>query len=116
MLENSQGYALEIEGLPLFLCVDEEGGRIARIANNSSFGVEKVKAMGDMESAEEAFKAGSVIGGYLSGLGFNVDFAPDADVLTNPENKVIGDRSFGDDPEIVTEYAAAYSVGRIKGK
>lgn len=111
MLENSQGYALEIEGLPLFLCVDEEGGRIARIANNSSFGVEKVKAMGDMESAEEAFKAGSVIGGYLSGLGFNVDFAPDADVLTNPENKVIGDRSFGDDPEIVTEYAAAYSDG-----
>lgn len=111
MLENSQGYALEIEGLPLFLCVDEEGGRIARVANNASFGLSKTKAMGKMESAEEAFEAGSAIGRYLSDLGFNVDFAPDADVLTNPENKVIGNRSFGDDPAKVAEYAAAYSDG-----
>lgn len=111
MLENSQGYALEIEGLPLFLCVDEEGGRIARVANNASFGLSKTKAMGKMESEEEAFEAGSAIGGYLSDLGFNVDFAPDADVLTNPENKVIGNRSFGDDPAKVAEYATAYSDG-----
>lgn len=111
MLENSQRYALEIEGLPLFLCVDEEGGRIARVANNASFGLSRTKAMGKMESAEEAFEAGGAIGRYLSDLGFNVDFAPDADVLTNSANTVIGDRSFGDDPGKVTEYAAAYSDG-----
>lgn len=111
MLENSQKYALEIEGLPLFLCVDEEGGRIARVANNASFGLSKTKAMGKMESVEEAYEAGGAIGRYLSDLGFNVDFAPDADVLTNSANTVISDRSFGDDPGKVTEYAAAYSDG-----
>ena len=111
MLENSQRYALEIEGLPLFLCVDEEGGRIARVANNAAFGLSRTKAMGKMESAEEAFGAGGAIGRYLSDLGFNVDFAPDADVLTNSANTVIGDRSFGNDPARVTEYAAAYSDG-----
>lgn len=111
MLENSQRYALEIEGLPLFLCVDEEGGRIARVANNAAFGLSRTKAMGKMESAEEAFEAGGAIGRYLSDLGFNVDFAPDADVLTNSANTVISDRSFGDDPVKVTEYAAAYSNG-----
>lgn len=111
MLGNSQRYALEIEGLPLFLCVDEEGGRIARVANNAAFGLSRTKAMGKMESVEEAFEAGGAIGRYLSDLGFNVDFAPDADVLTNSANTVIGDRSFGDDPAKVTEYAAAYSDG-----
>ena len=111
MLSNSQKYALEISGLPLFLCVDEEGGKVARISSNASFGFEKIKPMKEMKSAEEAYGAGNAIGGYLSELGFNVDFAPDADVITNPQNTVIGDRSFGNDPELVKNYAAAYSDG-----
>lgn len=111
MLGKSQEFALEIEGLPLFLCVDEEGGRVARVANIPAFGLEKIKPMKEVESTKEAYEIGHAIGGYLSELGFNVDFAPDADVLTNPENTVIGDRSFGDDPEVVTDYAAAYSDG-----
>lgn len=111
MLRNSQKYALEISGMPLFLCVDEEGGKVARISNNASFGFEKIKPMKEIKSEEEAYGAGSTIGGYLTELGFNVDFAPDADVITNPQNTVIGDRSFGDDPELVTNYAAVYSDG-----
>lgn len=111
MLEKSQEFALEIEGLPLFLCVDEEGGRVARVANIPAFGLEKIKPMKEVESTEEAYEIGHAIGGYLSELGFNVDFAPDADVLTNPENTVIGDRSFGDNPEVVAYYATAYSDG-----
>lgn len=111
MLEKSQEFALDIEGLPLFLCVDEEGGRVARVANIPAFGLEKIKPMKEVESTEEAYEIGHAIGGYLSELGFNVDFAPDADVLTNSENAVIGDRSFGNDPEVVTDYAVAYSDG-----
>lgn len=111
MLGNVQKFALEIEGLPLFLCIDEEGGRVARVANIPAFGLEKTKPMKEVESAEEAYEIGCMIGGYLSELGFNVDFAPDADVLTNSENTVIGDRSFGDDPEVVADYATSYSDG-----
>lgn len=111
MLFNIQQYAKEIEGIPLFLCIDEEGGRVSRIANHQAFDVENVGAMGNVIDVEEAYECGAVIGRYLHELGFNVDFAPDADVITNSKNKVIGDRSFGSDPEIVTTFAVAYSKG-----
>ena len=111
LLADMQSTSYEVEGLPLFLCVDEEGGRVARIGSNPSFAVEKVGPMAKVSSQEEACACGNVIGQYLHELGFNVDFAPDADVLTNPENTVIGDRSFGTDAEKVTEYATAYSDG-----
>ena len=51
-----------------------------------------IGASGDVQNA---YNAGSTIGNYLAALGFNVDFAPVADVLTNPDNQVIGKRSFG---------------------
>lgn len=111
MLSNMQSYADEIEGVDLFLCVDEEGGRVARVAKNGAFQAENMPPMADVSSVEEAYRCGDTIGAYLSELGFNVDFAPDADVLTNGANTVIGDRSFGSDPEIVTKYAIAYSDG-----
>ncbi len=111
MLENTKAYGKEIEGLPLFLCIDEEGGRVARIGRNAAFSVEQVKPMGQINNEEEAYQAGMVIGSYLCDLGFNVDFAPDADVLTNERNTVIGDRSFGSDPERVTRMASAVSDG-----
>ncbi len=97
--------------MPLFTCIDEEGGRVARIGNNSGFSVEDVGAMYYLNSKEEAYQAGATIGAYLSNLGFNFDFAPDADVLSNPRNNVIGDRSFGEDPGIVKERSVAYSDG-----
>lgn len=111
MLQNARQYAYEVEGMPMFLCVDEEGGRVARIANNPNFGVPKVGAMQYIGSAEKAYEAGQTIGAYLSELGFNLNFAPVADVITNENNTVIGDRSFGTDANIVTKYAAAYSSG-----
>ena len=111
MLSNTQEYAYEIEEMPLFLCVDEEGGRITRIAQKSVFGVEKVGSMAEVTDKDEAYRYGEVIGDYLSDLGINVDFAPDADVLSNSNNTVIGDRSFGSDPQEVSEFAKAYSDG-----
>ncbi len=111
MLDYVQKAAADIEKIPLFQCVDEEGGRVARIGNNKGFHVPKVGPMGKIRSRKEAYKAGNKIGAYLNGLGFNLDFAPDADVLTNHDNTVIGDRSFGEDAETVLYYASAYMDG-----
>ena len=104
MLTNMKNYSQEIVGIPVFLGVDEEGGTVARIASNSAFGVTDVGNMSDVGAtgdSQNAYNAGSTIGSYLAALGFNVDFAPVADVLTNPDNQVIGQRSFGSDAQTV---------------
>lgn len=101
MIENSQSYSR----IPLFIGIDEEGGTlVARIANNPNFNVEKfpnMKEIGATGDPNQAFYVGSTIGSYLHSYGFNMDFAPDADLLTNPNNSVIGERSFGSDPTLV---------------
>lgn len=114
MLETVQEYSLEHTGLPAFLSVDEEGGTVARIANSENFNVPQVGDMADIGASgdiEAARDAGQTIGAYLSELGFNLDFAPVADVLSNPDNTVVKQRSFGDDPELVADMAIAVSEG-----
>lgn len=104
MLTNMKTIVQERTGLVPFLGVDEEGGSVARIAGNSAFGVSDVgdmSAIGETGDPQNAYNAGNVIGTYLKELGFNVDFAPVADVLTNPENTAIGKRSFGSDSQLV---------------
>lgn len=118
MLENTQEYSGEIVDLPTFLTVDEEGGTVARIAGNDGFAVEDVGNMADIGAAGDplqAYQVGKTIGAYLSELGFNVDFAPVADVLTNPENTVIGSRSFGSDSQLVTDMVLAEMKGLAEG-
>ena len=81
-------------------------GRVA------SFGVERIEAMGKLAESgdrETIYQAGDTIGAYLAGLGFNVDFAPDADVLVDAESRAIGDRSFGTDPQVVASMAWAFA-------
>lgn len=114
MLSNVQTYSMERIGLPALLCVDEEGGTVARIAGNNSFGVDNVGDMaqiGATNDADNAYSAGNYIGAYLSDLGFNVDFAPVADVLSNPDNQVVKKRSFGSDTDNVSQMALAFSNG-----
>ena len=102
-----------LPGEPL-LSVDEEGGRVARIANNDHFDVPRyasmaaVGATGDPANAHESGKA---IGTYLKEYGFDIDFAPDADVNTNPENVVIGDRAFSNDPKVAAPMVVSYMEG-----
>lgn len=89
---------------PVFLAVDEEGGDVSRVAN-SSIEVEKVEAMsviGADGDAAKAREAGNTIGSYLKEIGFNVDFAPVADVAAG-DDSALGNRAFGSDPEIVKE-------------
>lgn len=114
MLENMQKIAMERTGLPVFACVDEEGGSVARIASKDAFEVTNVGDMSDIGATgdtQNAYNAGSTIGTYLSELGFNVDFAPVADVLTNESNTVIGDRSFGSDSQLVADMVTAELQG-----
>ena len=86
---------------PVFLGVDEEGGRVTRLSG--ACGVTDNGNMSDIETASDARRVGERLGGELSGLGFNMDFAPVADVLIDPDNTEIGSRSFGFDPIDVAE-------------
>lgn len=83
---------------PMFFAVDEEGGDVARIAN-SSIEVEKTGPAADIAATgdpNKAYVANSVIASYLKELGFNLDFAPVADVASI-EDSFIGNRAYGTD-------------------
>ena len=98
-------------GIYPLMTIDEEGVQISRIANHKSFTVKKfqsVKAIGDSGRVKET---ASYIASYLKDYGFNLDFAPIADIYTNPENKVIGDRAFGSSPELVSKLAGQFLDG-----
>ena len=96
----------ETVGAAPFLSVDEEGGSVTRIAQNPAFPVTDVGNMADIGSTQDpqlAYQAGVTLGTYLRSYGFDVDFAPVADVLVNPSNTVVRSRSFGSDPSLVAE-------------
>ena len=110
MIRDCQTAAMASEqGIPLLICVDQEGGLVNRV----SFGVTgpgsmALAATGDTKLTEES---ADMLGQELAALGFNMDFAPDADVNNNPNNPIIGIRSFSDDPEMVAEYVPAFLKG-----
>jgi beta-N-acetylhexosaminidase len=102
-----------LKGSPL-LCIDEEGGRVARIANNENFHQKKYESMGAIGATGDptnAYECGNTIGTYLKNYGFDIDFAPVADVNTNPENIVIGARAFSDDPAVAASMVTNYLQG-----
>ncbi len=110
MIAGFQSYS----SLGLFIAVDEEGGSVARVGKNSSMGTTAfpdMKEIGDSGDTNEAYQVGSVIGSEIAELGFNLDFAPVADVDSNPDNPVIGDRSFSSDADV----AAAMVTAAVEG-
>lgn len=110
MLSNTQAYYEEVTGLPCFLAVDEEGGTVLRVGSNPAFGVERIGNMRDVASDEEARQVAVAIGSYLTDLGFNVDFAPDADIA-DVEGSTLGLRSFGASAEVVAPRVRAQVEG-----
>lgn len=97
---------------PIFLAVDEEGGRVARVAGRNL--ADNIGPMGDIGASGDpdmAKEAGFTIGTYLSEFGFDTNFAPVADVLADEANEILGDRSFGTDPSVVANMAAAFING-----
>ena len=100
--------------IPLMVGVDEEGGSVARLANSAGFDLpqfEQMAEIGARGDVEEARQLGGTIGAYLHQYGFALDFAPVADLWTNPQNSVIGSRSFGSDPALVSEMVLAVIDG-----
>lgn len=100
MLTGIQENAMR-SGIGVFLAVDEEGGRVARCAwklGTTEF--DGMAVYGARNDADEAFNIGRTIGADIGALGFNVDFAPVADVDISPYNE-LGDRIFSGDPNVV---------------
>ena len=119
MLQNVQQYSMDRLNLPMFLCVDEEGGQVTRLAGKAGFDLpvyDNMSVIGSRGDTEQACQMGESIGQYLYDLGFNTDFAPVADVLTNPNNQVVRYRSFGSDPEMVKNMTDAVSRGLASKK
>jgi len=87
--------------VPLFLGVDEEGGRISRLPELTKLPTNE--NLGKQNDALLSYNIGKLLGKELSAFGFNLDFAPVLDINSNPDNPIIGDRSFGNDAELVSE-------------
>ncbi len=99
---------------PLFIAVDQEGGRVQRL--RAARGFAETPAAAELCPAGDpapAFAAGQTAGATLAAAGVNLDFAPVADVDVNPENPVIGalGRSFSPDPDQVAACAGAFARG-----
>ncbi|QFJ54286.1 glycoside hydrolase family 3 protein [Pseudobutyrivibrio xylanivorans] len=93
----------------LLISIDQEGGYITRLQTGTQMpGNMAIGATGDPENA---FRAANVIGKELAVQGINVDFAPVMDVNNNPENPIIGVRSFSDNPNKVAEFGQRYIDG-----
>lgn len=92
--------------LPLWISIDQEGGMVARITEGVALmpGNMAIAAGG---SADASYRAAYVSGRELRALGINLNFAPVLDVNVNPDNPVIGVRSFGESPETVGRFGAA---------
>lgn len=106
--------SLEVADVPAIMAIDEEGGRVARIANNKNFSVERISnvaSIGKTKDYTNAKNAGIAIGRYLKSYGFTLNFAPVADINTNPKNIVIGNRAFGSNPSLVSRMCGEFING-----
>ena len=99
--------------LPLFIGVDNEGGRVMRLKSPFTMWPPAGK-LGQIDSTSVAFRFAQAMGAELQAVGINLNFAPSVDVLTNPKNTVIGDRALSTNPEQVAKLASALVRGYIK--
>jgi beta-N-acetylhexosaminidase len=107
-----QKIALESGHPGLFIAIDQEGGRVARLAEVTGFTeFPSAMAIGATADPENAYRMASAMAAEMRAVGINVDFAPDLDVNNNPANQVIGTRSFSSDPAKVAKYGIAFARG-----
>ena len=93
------------------IAVDEEGGDVSRLHTREPSPVLGGAALGGAADLALTEDVGRWVGHELAAVGVTLDLAPDADVNSNPDNPVIGTRSFGDDPEQVAAHVAAWTRG-----
>lgn len=98
----------------LFISVDEEGGVVSRLGGKPGTGVsvfDSMEEIGKANDSRKAFDVGDTLGKEISALGFNLNFAPIADINTNPQNPVIGNRAFGSNAELVSPMVVEEVLG-----
>ena len=111
LVRELQGEARDAgQDLPLLVAVDQEGGRVARMRAPWTEWP-PMRAVGRHGSEDVARKVGEALAAELHACGIRLDFAPIMDVDTNPKNPIIGDRSFGSDPDLVGRLGAAMIRG-----
>lgn len=91
---------------PLFISVDQEGGRVMRFKTHFTQ-FPSMMDLASLDSPKIVFEVHQVIAKELAAVGINLSYSPCCDILTNPENKVIGDRAYGTDAETVEKYISA---------
>lgn len=96
--------------IPLFIGIDQEGGWVIRLKEGATV-LPGNMALGATGSTELAERAGEITAVELAAVGVNLNFAPVMDVNNNPQNPVIGRRSFGESPELVSRLGVAYIRG-----
>ena len=96
-------------GLPLLISTDQEGGTVTRLKGVTHFPGNM--ALGAARSKELAREAGESVGREIKSLGINMNLAPVLDINNNPDNPVIGVRSFGEDPQLVAELGISFITG-----
>ncbi|MBH0157960.1 glycoside hydrolase family 3 C-terminal domain-containing protein [Fictibacillus sp. 5RED26] len=97
------------EDYGLLVSIDQEGGIVTRLQSGTDFPGNM--ALGATRSTVMAESVGHAIGSELHSLGINMNLAPALDVNNNPDNPVIGVRSFGEDPQLVADLGTAYIKG-----
>jgi beta-N-acetylhexosaminidase len=102
---NRELAALLPASLPPLLSVDQEGGRVQRVKATRW---PTLRALGNIDHLPTTAQFARALADEVRALGFNLNFAPCADVDSNPKNPVIGDRSFGPDPGQVVRHVAAF--------
>lgn len=111
LIKDVQMYSEDRIGIPLLMCVDEEGGPVKRVSGTIE-GVPELKSAEEMfADGDDIYTVGKTVGGYLSELGFNVDFAPVADVVSASSAGVINGRSFSDQPKEVAKAVKDFANG-----
>ncbi|OPF51344.1 glycoside hydrolase family 3 [Clostridium baratii] len=109
-LNNSLKESNKNNKLPLFISVDEEGGSVTRMPKDIKR-LPTNKYIGSLNNKDLSYKVGEILGEQLSYFGFNMNFAPVLDINSNSNNPVIGDRSFGNNKDIV----ASLGTSTMKG-
>ncbi|MFF9900009.1 glycoside hydrolase family 3 protein [Streptomyces longispororuber] len=103
--------ALRAENPDLIVAIDEEAGDVTRIAARTGASWPGNLALGAIDDAELTERVARDIGRRLREIGVSLDFAPSADVNSNPMNPVIGVRSFGASTDVVSRHTAAWIRG-----
>jgi beta-N-acetylhexosaminidase len=99
---------------PPLVAIDEEGGRVARLSP-PALALPPMRRLADLGDLALIERVAAAVGRELACLGVTMNFAPVVDVDTNPDNPIIGDRAFSNEPARVVELAGAYLDGLRAG-